>query len=706
MSTAEQDEDLDQDMPNLDLGELDITSVEDDILDVSEAAGHIQANLDDERVQEALKKGVDLRQYAKQMEDELQKVENASIGDYIKASESIASLHYQIHSCDGILERMEQMLSSFQADLGSISSEIQSLQEQSLSMNVQLKNRQSVRSEISQFVDDMFVNDTLVKVMCDVSASEQQFVEQLHELDHKINFLKEQDFREAMSVNDVHDIVDKLKIKAVTKIREFLKVKISGFRRPMANYQVMQNTLLNFRYYYEFLMAHHRDTAHEIRTDYVDTMGKIYFSYFKTYYSRLMKLQFDEVASKDDLMGVEDTAKRGFFNAASRVAVRNRTGVFTLGDRACILTTELEDPAIIPHSAQKVEKKYSFEGLFRSLHYALLDNVSREYLFVVDFFSLSGENAQLVFNAIMGKALTYLLRNLEAYIEGSFDAISIFLCIHVLYRYEGILKRRNVPSLASYIQRLQNQLWPRFETIVELNLSSIRDCEPSKLGHIDIRPHYITRRYAEFSAAIVGINESQPQHKVLDLLGRLQQEVENFILRMAAEFPGRKEQLVFLINNYDMMLAVLTERTSDDSKESESFQQLLNARTGEFVEEALAPGFGGLMTFVKDTEPLVERGQAGRVKVDQGRLQQIVRGFSNDWKRNIDAINQDVMRSFSNFKNGQAILQAVLTQLIQYYHRFTKILSQPPFATMAGLRSQLVNIHHVMVEVKKHRTQF
>ena len=38
----------------------------------------------------------------------------------------------------------------------------------------------------------------------------------------------------------------------------------------------------------------------------------------------------------------------------------------------------------------------------------------------------------------------------------------------------------------------------------------------------------------------------------------LQIEVENFILRMAAEFPQRKEQLVFLINNYDMLLAVLS----------------------------------------------------------------------------------------------------------------------------------------------------
>lgn len=39
--------------------------------------------------------------------------------------------------------------------------------------------------------------------------------------------------------------------------------------------------------------------------------------------------------------------------------------------------------------------------------------------------------------------------------------------------------------------------------------------------------------------------------------GLFQVEVENFVLRVAAEFSSRKEQLVFLINNYDMMLGVL-----------------------------------------------------------------------------------------------------------------------------------------------------
>ena len=48
-----------------------------------------------------------------------------------------------------------------------------------------------------------------------------------------------------------------------------------------------------------------------------------------------------------------------------------------------------------------------------------------------------------------------------------------------------------------------------------------------------------------------------PFSQVNKVLAALQVEVENFILRMAAEFPLRKEQLIFLINNYDMMLAVL-----------------------------------------------------------------------------------------------------------------------------------------------------
>ena len=55
------------------------------------------------------------------------------------------------------------MLKGFQTDLSSISSEIKMLQEQSIAMNVRLKNRQSVRGELSQFVDEMVVSEAMIK---------------------------------------------------------------------------------------------------------------------------------------------------------------------------------------------------------------------------------------------------------------------------------------------------------------------------------------------------------------------------------------------------------------------------------------------------------------------------------------------------------------------------------------------------------------
>ena len=41
-------------------------------------------------------------------------------------------------------------------------------------------------------------------------------------------------------------------------------------------------------------MAHSRDTAQQVRSEYIDTMSKISYSYFKDYYSKLNKMQVRE----------------------------------------------------------------------------------------------------------------------------------------------------------------------------------------------------------------------------------------------------------------------------------------------------------------------------------------------------------------------------------------------------------------------------
>jgi vacuolar protein sorting-associated protein 52 len=58
---------------------------------------------------------------------------------------------------------MESILNGFQSDLSSISSEIQTLQHQSVAMNQRLKNRQAVRGELSQFVEEMIVPESMIQ---------------------------------------------------------------------------------------------------------------------------------------------------------------------------------------------------------------------------------------------------------------------------------------------------------------------------------------------------------------------------------------------------------------------------------------------------------------------------------------------------------------------------------------------------------------
>ena len=529
-------------------------------------------HLQDDIVKEAMESGQDLRVYSKQIETELLECEQVSIQDYISQAGNIAQLHNQISSCDNILERMENLLLTFQTDLGSISSEILSLQQESVEMNLRLKNRQSVRGELSQFVDDLVVTEHLIVTIMESPVGEPVFLEQLQILDHKIEFLKEQSFKEARAAQDVKDVLEKLKIKAVGKIREYFLQKVNQFKKPLANYQIPQNAMLKYKFYFHFIQKFNRSVASEVREEYLDTMSKIMFSYFKSYSGRLSKLQFEESASRDDLLGAEESQTKGFFFKPS---LKNKTTVFSVGVRDEVLTSELEAPIIVPHAGQNKDQRYPYEMLFRSLLYALVDNACREFLFISEFFMLDSATAQDLFNNIFGKTMSLLLKDVEGSVCDSYDCISIFLCIHLVQRYQLLSHKRCVSGLDKYFDNLNAVLWPRLAAVMQLNIASVRELDTARRRPGDVRPHCVTRRYAEFSAAIVAINETFPHEQMNRLLALLQEEMEGLVLRLASQFSLRKEQLLFLINNYDLVMSILIERTKDDSKESETFREQL-----------------------------------------------------------------------------------------------------------------------------------
>jgi vacuolar protein sorting-associated protein 52 len=255
----------------------------------------------------------------------------------------------------------------------------------------------------------------------------------------------------------------------------------------MTNYQVPQNAMLKYKFFFEFILSNERAVAQEIASEYMDTMGKIYYSYFKSYSTRLNALKFEEQVTKDDMMGIEDSATRGLFSKT--ISLRSKSTIFTIGSRGDVLNQQLEAPIIVPHA--QLKNRYTYEALFRSEQYALVDNACREYLFVTEFFMVRGVQAQDMFNQIMGKTMTLMIKYLEIYVQDSYDTIALFLCIQLILRFQLMCHKRCVPALDKYWDSLQDVIWPRLEQVFRMNIQSIRDCDPTKFSK-EMGPHYVS----------------------------------------------------------------------------------------------------------------------------------------------------------------------------------------------------------------------
>ncbi|KAJ3105840.1 Vacuolar protein sorting-associated protein 52 [Phlyctochytrium planicorne] len=117
---------------------------------------------EDDLVKEAFSKGVDLRKYAREVDDELKDLEKNHVQDYVHSSQQLSDLLAQIKSCDALLGKMETLLAGFQVDLDNISREIQTLQGQSNSLNVKLKNRTTAQSELNAVLEGIVVSPELI----------------------------------------------------------------------------------------------------------------------------------------------------------------------------------------------------------------------------------------------------------------------------------------------------------------------------------------------------------------------------------------------------------------------------------------------------------------------------------------------------------------------------------------------------------------
>ncbi|XP_022718270.1 vacuolar protein sorting-associated protein 52 A isoform X2 [Durio zibethinus] len=624
----------------------------------------------DDVVANILSKGIKLREYTKGVENNLRQVELDSIQDYIKESDNLVSLHDQIRDCDSILSQMETLLSGFQVEIGSISSDIKILQEKSMDMGLKLKNRKVAESKLAKFVEDIIVPPRMVDIIVDGEVND-EYLRTLDILSKKLKFVEVDPMVKASkALKDVQPELEKLRQKAVSKVFDFIVQKLQALRKPKTNIQILQqNVLLKYKYVISFLKEHSKEVYNEVRAAYIDTMNKVLSAHFRAYIQALEKLQLD-IATSNDMIGVETRSTSLF--SRGREPLKNRSAVFALGERLNILK-EIDQPALIPHIAEASSLKYPYEVLFRSLHKLLMDTATSEYLFCDEFF---GEES--VFYEIFAGPFAVIDEHFNSILPNCYDAIGLMLMIRIIHQHQLIMSRRRIPCLDSYLDKVNISLWPRFKMIFDMHLSSLRNANFKLLWEDDIHPHYVMRRYAEFTASLIHLNVEYGDGQLELNMERLRMAVDDLLMKLAKMFSKPKLQIVFLINNYDMTIAVLK-------------------------EELLVEHFSDLIKFVK-TRASEDPNASSERPITVAEVEPLVKDFASRWKAAIELMHKDVITSFSNFLCGMEILRAALTQLLLYYTRLSDFIKRIDGGT--ALNKDLVSISSIMYEIRKYSRTF
>ncbi|EYU41238.1 hypothetical protein MIMGU_mgv11b021346mg, partial [Erythranthe guttata] len=212
-----------------------------------------------------------------------------------------------------------------------------------------------------------------------------------------------------------------------------------------------------------------------------------------------------------------------------------------------------------------------------------------------------------------------------------------------------IMSRRRIPCLDSYLDKM----------VFDMHLNSLRNANVRTLWEDDVHPHYVMRRYAEFTASLIQLNVDYGDGQ---------------------------------------------EAGPEGSKIQMHFEELLKSNTSIYVEELLMEHFSDLIKFVKIRASEDPSSGSSERPISVSEVEPIIKDFGSRWKAAIELMHNDVITSFSNFLCGMEILRAALTQLLLYYTRLSDCMKR--IAGGSSLNKDLVSISSIMYEIRKYSRTF
>ncbi|KAF9729277.1 hypothetical protein PMIN06_010873 [Paraphaeosphaeria minitans] len=500
-----------------------------------------------------------------------------SVEEFDKEKDKFEDLHRSIIACDEVLKSVETYLTNFQADLGAVSAEIESLQNRSVALNTKLENRKVVEKVLGPAVEDISISPPVVRNIAEGPVNE-SFLRALSDLEKRSKTIASKSASQAdlKALSDIKPLLTDLTNRAIERIRDYIVAQIKAIRSPSINAQIIQQqAFLQYKDLYGFLARHQPELASQICQAYIYTMRWYYLNHFTRYKTSLEKLKIHAL-DKHDVLGEEPASKRsGALLGPARGAAPSSYDAFSLGRRVDTLKTT-STTALPAHLAEEEKAPHYLETPFRSFNLALIDNACFEYTFLTSYLSPSqtyhaiGRTFAAIFEPTfaLGQALTKQL------VEPSTDTLGVLLCVRLNQHFAFELQRRKVPAVEAYINATNMLLWPRFQQTLDLHCTSLAKLtnslpnRPSTGAALlgsqstanSTAPTPLTQKFANLLHGILALSsEAGDDEPVSVSVSRLRSEYEAYLARVGKGMADARKRERFLCNNYSLVCTILTD---------------------------------------------------------------------------------------------------------------------------------------------------
>lgn len=473
----------------------------------------------------------------------------------IAAVTRLFDLKNSIAACDNVLSRIQSYMTTFQADLKTVSSDIEALQTRSNEMSTRLQNRKDLEAVLGPAIEESVLSPQLIRKIVEAPVDRSW----LSALDSLEQFSENESKHRTIQTEFPSKEVENIRRIAIARIRDYLVTKIKSLRLPKSNVQIIQqSSLLRVRKSYVFLAKYHEVLSSEIMQAYCLTMKWYYSVQFEKYQRSLSRVQIRNI-TKQELLGAEDVPRslgNMFTSTQKQVAKRESASasVMTLGTRAKYLHDNTSG-IILAYLAETEKESYFLERVFRSYIVALVENAAVEYLFMNEFFTPKGsrvvsEHYATTFEPLFVAAQSYV----KVLIAESLDVLGILTCIRVCQKLSFDLQKRKVAGLEAFLDVLLIALWPKLQGVMDLHCQAIKASAVSVAAvNESARSKVALPITKKFSDLVFGIlilsKSSREEEPVSHSLDRLAHEFESSLTRMAATCDAKLRNQ-FLFRNY------------------------------------------------------------------------------------------------------------------------------------------------------------